>query len=560
MIRYLGIQRLAVIDSLEVEFGPGLNVLTGETGAGKSIIVGAIALLTGARASADLVRTGEQQAIIQAIFEGPDGRETTVRRELTSQGRSRAFIDDVLASTATLRTVTQTLVDLHGQHDHQLLLEPRYQLDLLDAFGNLGDGRVAAATAFDTYRARRRQLDEFREARAMSAERTDFVRFQLAEIEKIGPRLGEDSELEAARRVAANAERLHELTSDVYQRLYEGETAVLPELGRVWRGLAELAALDETFAEHLAVRSETQARLEDLAFALRSYGDGLDRSVARLEDIESRLAALERLKRTHGGSLEAVIGKQQALQAEAATLVDSAGEDDRLAAAVDRARRDYLSVAEKLSAARRASAEVLDERLSTALEKLAMPGARSEFRLVSHRERESRWSEAGIDDGELWLSANPGEDLRPLGRVASGGELSRIMLALKTLASTDEPGKTLVFDEVDAGIGGEVANVVAGHLRALGDRFQVLVITHLPQIAAAATGHYRVSKVVEADRTMTRLLLVDGEGRAQEIARMMAGAANSALVRSGAREILESASSQAKERKAKGETSKGGLF
>lgn len=560
MIRYLGIHRLAVIDSLEVEFVPGLNVLTGETGAGKSVIVGAIALLAGARATGDLVRTGEQQALIQAIFEGPDGRETTVRRELTAQGRSRAFVDDVLASSAKLRTVTQSLVDLHGQHDHQLLLEPRYQLELLDVFGDLSDARRRTATAFGDSREQRRRLDEFLAARAAAADRLEFIRFQLAEIDKVAPRLGEDAELEAKRRVAANAERLHELTTDAYQRLYEGETAVLPELGRIWRAVGELASLDDTFAEHLAGRTEVQARLDDLAFALRNYSGGLDGAIMPLEDIESRLAALERLKRAHGGSLEFVLAKQQAFREELARLEDATGEQGRLVAAVDQSAREYRAAADELSSGRRHAAAILEKRLSAALRELAMPGARSEFRVIPNAGDESSWSATGVDEGELWLSANPGEDLRPLGRVASGGELSRIMLALKTLATMDAPGKTLVFDEVDAGIGGEVANVVARHLRTLSERFQVLVITHLPQIAAAASGHYRVSKIVESDRTLTQLLAVDGDLRAEEIARMMAGAARSEVVHRGALEILEAASGKAKGRKTKGETTKGGLF
>ncbi len=560
MIRYLGIQRLAVIDSLEVELDSGLTVLTGETGAGKSIVVGAIALLTGARAYPGLVRTGEKTAVVQAVFERPDGTELTLRRELSAQGRSRAFVDGSLTPLTTLRATTEDLIDLHGQHDHQLLLESRYQLDLMDAFAGLATERDAVREAFATFNEARARLEQVRSQSRTATERVDFLEFQLAEIAKVTPQPGEDEALQSARHVLANAGRLRDLSSQIYQRLYEGDSAVLTELGAVWRGLSELVELDPSFAPYLAVREETESKFEDMAFTLRKYADGLEASDAKLEDVEARLAALERLKRKHGGTLDSVLHQEQELQSELDGLVHSSGELDQLTEKCDAGRTGYLEAASNLSTKRRAAAGALTHQLQGALEELAMKGARCEFHFTTVGDDEAQWSPFGIDGGELYLSANPGEDLRPLSKVASGGEFSRVMLALKTIASTDAPGKTLIFDEVDAGIGGEVANVVARRLRALGDRFQVLCITHLPQIAAAGSTHLSVSKSVERKRTVTRIKLLDPDGRTDEISRMIAGATDSEALRSSARELLDAVD----EHKTKGESetakAKGGLF
>ena len=560
MIRYLGIQRLAVIDSLEVELDSGLTVLTGETGAGKSIVVGAIALLTGARAYPGLVRTGEKSAVVQAVFERPDGTEVSLRRELTAQGRSRAFVDGALTPLAVLKQTTQELVDLHGQHDHQLLLESRHQLELMDAFGGHAAMRATVRESFGAFTQVRASLERMRERSRTAADRLEFLQFQLAEIAKVGPQRGEDEALAVSRRVLANAERLRELCTETYERLYEGDSAVLAELGAVWRGVGELAELDPSFEPYLAAREEIGSSLEDMAFDLRTYGDALDSSPAKLEEVEARLAALERLKHRHGGTLDGVLSRRAELQGELDGVVHSSDELERLTQACQTRRDDYVGAARTLSEARRAAAEPLARRLEQSLEELAMRGARCAFRFADTTDDESQWSPSGIDAGELLLSANPGEELRPLSRVASGGELSRIMLALKTIASTDAPGKTLVFDEVDAGIGGEVANIVARRLRRLGRRFQVLCITHLPQIAAAGSTHLSVSKTVEQERTVTRIRRLDDRGRTEEISRMIAGDTDSRGLRRSARELLDAMGESDAKDESETAKAKGGLF
>ena len=557
MLRFLGVRNLAVIDRLEVDFEPGLNILTGETGAGKSVLVEAIDLLVGGRADADLVRTGEETATIQAILEREDGREVIVRREICAHGRSRAFIDDTLATSAALRELGASLIDLHGQHEHQALLDPAEHVDLLDAF--LGDAPLLAdvAATHDAWRAteaalNRTHLDD-REKRA----RIDIASFQLQEIQKVSPREREDEALAAERTVLANADRVSRLSSEAYGSLYEGEHAALSSLSQVWKRVGELASIDPRFAPYLDQRDPLKSALEDLAFMLRNYSSTIDASPERLQAVEDRLAALERIKRKYGPELADVAARERGLTDELAALDAS---DERIAAltAEESAARDrFLTQARALSAARRAAGAKLGHALETALAELAMPKSRVDVRVRAH-EQSDRWTPRGLDDVEFYLSPNPGEELRPLARIASGGELSRVMLALHALAADSREGRTLIFDEVDAGIGGEAADAVGARLQQLGQRQQVLCITHLPQIAARAGTHFHIAKRVASGRTTTTLTRLDDAGREGEIARMIAGATVSPQVLASARALLESRRvSGESERRSKGETPAG---
>ncbi len=554
MLRFLSIRNLAVIDHLELEFEPGLNVLTGETGAGKSILVGAVGLLVGGRASADLVRTGEEMAAVEAIFDKPDGQEVILRREISAQGRSRAFVDGVLATSAALRELSGLLVDLHGQHEHQVLLDPGTHIDILDTYAELTPERAAVAEAFTSWRdahaERERLLANVRE----NATRTEFLTFQLGEIERVAPTAEEDEELTATRQVLANADRLQRLCGDAYDALYEGEHAALPALGIVWKRLADLAAIDSRFSTYVESRDVVKSQLEDLAFFLRSYTAGIDASPERLQEVEDRLALVERLKKKHGPTLDDVIRKAAALKQDLSDLDHGAERTAEIEAALARARAAYLARAEALSKRRDAAASTFSKALEGSLADLAMARTRCEVRFTPAAS-EVQWSAQGIEHAELFISPNPGEELRPLARIVSGGELSRIMLALKTLASTDAPGKTLIFDEVDAGIGGAVADVVGGRLQRLADRFQVLCITHLPQIAAHGGTHFHIAKAVKQGRTLTSVARLAAPEREEEIARMIAGNVVSPAVRASAGEMLRARQAGAKgEYKSKGES------
>ena len=552
MLRFLRITHLAVLDSVEVEFDPGLNVLTGETGAGKSILVEAVGLLLGGRASGDLVRTGEDLATIEAIFEN-GGEELLVRREITSQGRSRAFINGALATAGALKDLSVRLIELHGQHEHQTLLDPATHLELIDAYGRIAPLLVATATAFESMRDRRDELARLRAAAADRETRLEFISFQWTELERAAVKAGEpgeDVELGALRQVLANADRVERLCVESYTALYERDDALLAGLGQVWRRVGELAALDPQFRPYLEARDGIKSQLEDLASFLRQYAAGIEASPARLQQVEERLALLERLKRKYGPTLHDVAARRDALARERSDLERG---DDRIAE-LERefttARAQYVTAAGRLSEARRRSAASFADGVVHALRDLAMEQTRFEMRFGPALP-EAGWTARGVDTAEFFVSPNPGEDLRPLVRVVSGGELSRMMLAIKTLTATsrhgfsdaaDRPASTsapgLIFDEVDAGIGGRVADVVGRKLRTLGSAFQVLCITHLPQIAAYADTQFQIEKRVEGGRTRTRVQRLTEDGRVEELARMLGGEAITDGLRQSAREML----------------------
>jgi len=538
MLRFLSVRNLAIIDRLEVEFEPGFNVLTGETGAGKSVLIEAINLLVGGRASADLVRTGEDAASVQAIFETPDGRDVIIRREISAQGRSRAFIDDALATTIALRELGSSVIDLHGQHEHQALLDPAEHVGLLDTFAGNAELVDEAGRAFDVWVAAAAALERTRLGEREKRSRLEMAAFQLEEIDKVAPQPEEDERLGAERLVLANADRLSRLTGEAYAALYDGESAALTSLAGVWKRLGDLAALDPRFQTYLDQRDEMKSALEDLSFFLRSYSANLDASPDRLQIVEDRLAALERVKKKHGPALADVLAKRAALREEMEALQAGDERAAALAERADEARRQFETIARRLSDARRSAARKLATSLAGALAELAMPASRVDVRVTPLAEA-NQWTRRGVDDVEFFISPNPGEELRPLARIASGGELSRIMLALRTLSTPETTGRTLVFDEVDAGIGGAAADAVGARLQALGRDYQVICITHLPQIAARAGAQFRVAKSVRAGRTSTSLIRLDETGREEEIARMIAGAEVSARVLASARDLLQ---------------------
>ena len=556
MIRFLAIRNLAVIESVAVDFEQAFNILTGETGAGKSILVEAVGLLLGGRATQDLIRTGEDLATVEAIFDSADGGELIVRREITSQGRSRAFINGALATAAALKDLSNRLVELHGQHEHQQLLDPAQHLALLDAWAGLDGARSQLAGLFVTVRGLREQLDRLRMDDRERAARLDLVEFQLAELQKANLQAGEDEALAAERQLLRSADTIQRLCGESYAELYDNESAALTALGHVWKRVGELAAIDPRFAPYLDARDGIKAQLEDLAFTLRDFADGIDASPGRLQQVEDRLALIERLKRKHGGTLEDAIAHRDRLAAEHKALTGGQSSIAETEQQLADAGRAFLKAARNVSEARRTAAPKFARAIEGELAGLAMERTRFEVRLVTS-EAEGQWTEAGLDSGEFFLSPNVGEELRPLARIVSGGELSRVMLALKTLAAlggakTQDPSpKTLIFDEVDAGIGGRVATVVGQKLASLGERFQVLCITHLPQIAACGRTHFLIEKRIHGRRTVTSVTRLEGDERVAEIARMMGGAAAGEKAMASARELLETSGAKGERRKRK---------
>jgi DNA repair protein RecN (Recombination protein N) len=551
VLTLLRISGFALIDELELPLGPGLTAVTGETGAGKSILVDALGLLRGGRAGADVIRTGRDEARVEAILELPagsatharlvaDGREVeeglVVRRVIARGGRGRAHLGGGLATAADLASTVAGLIDIASQHDQQSLTDPESQLAILDAFAEnqpLRDEMTAAYAARAEVAAALASFSA--DARARS-EREDLLRFQLAELEAAGPAAGEDGALAAERERLKGAEKFLAATARGEETLYAGDGAVAERLASVARELTPLAALDPALGPLVERLADAQAAIEDVARDLGRYARGIRSDPARLEEVEERLFLLQKLCRKHGGTVADLAAKQSALRAELGELGSfEEGMAARQAAASAAAARATAAAA-ALSGSRRQAAGSLEKKVNAVLRELGFASARLPV-AVEARDLGPN----GADRVRLLFAPNPGEEARPLAKIASGGELSRVMLAVKqTLARTDEV-LTYVFDEVDAGIGGGTAEIVGRKLKRLAAERQVIVITHLPQVAAFADAHVRVTKTAARGKTRVEIGRLDDADRPGEIARMLAGAAPSAQASAQAEEMLRNA-------------------
>lgn len=561
MLRSLYIRDYALIEELEVDFGSGLNIITGETGAGKSILVGALKMILGERASTDVVRTGARKAVIEGVFdeaEVPRLRalleehaiealpQLIVRREITGS-QSRAFINDTPATAQLLREAAAQLIDLHGQHDNQSLLRTDTHLELLDGFGGLGALVKGYQEPFRTVaELRRRRHDLVARERELRQQKELFA-FQIEEIDRVAPQPGEEEALEAEHRVLENAERLYELTAQLYELLYEGERAVHDQLVLVRNELADLARIDAGFEEQLAEIKSAQISVAEVAKSLQHYNARIEFNPERLEAIRDRLSELERLKRKYGGTLEAVLAHRRDIGETYALAQDFEGAIARLDEQVAQAELRLGAAAERLSAKRREVAERIEQAIGAELARLGMPHSRFEVRFDQQPDPNG-WIPmggervaalpAGMDVVEFFLTTNLGEELRPLARVASGGEVSRIMLALKTILAKSDRLPILVFDEIDTGISGQIARKVAESLHELADYHQIIAITHLPQIAALGDHHFVVEKHTAGGRTRTSLRRLPEEERAAQVAALIGGADVTEAVLESARELM----------------------
>jgi DNA repair protein RecN (Recombination protein N) len=555
MLKLLKISNIALVTQAELELGPGLTLLTGETGAGKSILVDALGLVLGARASADLIRTGAERAVVEAVLESERARdalerlglpadedEIIVRREVHASGKGRTTVNGALVPAGVLRELGPHLAVIHGQHEPQGLLDPDTHLDVVDRHAALDGAAVAEAHA--RLRQVEAELDALRRDRREAERRREMLEYQAAEIDKAGLRRGEEEELRAEKAVQANAGKLAALSSEAYALLYEDDGAALARLRQAYRKIEELSGIDRRFQAHIEGREAVLAQLDELALFLRDYQEGLQVVPGRLDEIEGRLALLERLKRKYGASEDEVLAFAERCHEELRRLASPeetqrALEQERAAVAAQ-----YLEKATVLSRKRRAAAKDLEKKVEAELALLAMEKTRFRVRFdpdipPADAADTSGWTARGLENAEFLLSPNLGEELRPLARIASGGELSRILLALKSVATLDAAGQTMVFDEVDAGIGGRVAEVVGRKLRAMAERHQVVCVTHLPQIASLADTHYVVRKRVERGRTLTELERVEDGERVEEVARMLGGETVTDTARKHAREMVK---------------------
>jgi len=551
MLQFLNISNIALIDELQVEFEPGLNLLTGETGSGKSIIVDALGVLIGGRFTSDLVKSGAERGSIEGLFSvGPNpglerlledagvsaasSEELIIRRELSATGRNKIFINNQLATHSLLRELREFLVDIHGQGDQQTLFNPQTHLELLDSFA-IGNGlRDEVAEAHRVWSAGQRELDALRREDSEKFQLVDTLRFQIDELERAQLVIGEDERLEEERRRLANVEKLAALCQSSYGRIYEDDDAALARLRLAVKDVTELAEYESSFRDCLEGLESARAVLEDLSFSLRDFADKLEFSPTRLAEVEDRLAELSRLKRKYGGSIQSTLEHLARSEDRLRQIETSDERELELATEVEKARGSYFDRAGKLRRERVRAAKRFEKTVETCIAELAMEHARFQVQLG-----DMGAGPKGIDHIEFYFSANAGEDLKPLARVASGGEASRLMLVLKTVANATEFPRTIVFDEIDSGIGGRVSEAVGIKLRQLAETNQVLCVTHQPQIARFADSHLAVKKGVVDGRTQVDITKLNRNGRIEEIARMLTGAEITDTARRHARQLLK---------------------
>jgi len=557
MLSLLKIRNIALIDELELEFASGLNLLTGETGSGKSIIVDSLGALTGERVSSDLIKEGTNQAQIEGLFtvradqvlreafdesgiELDDAEETDliVRRELATTGKNRIFINNQLVTQAFLRKIGAFLVDIHGQGEQATLFNASTHLEMLDEFAQLDNLRNKTAEKFRKLAEIRREIESLREDEAQKLQLLDILQFQVEEIGKAALQTGEDEQLEEEKRRLNNVEKLSSLSEESYLLLYENDEATITTLEKVISRINELAEYESAFAEYGESLATAQAVLEDLAFSVRDFRNSLEFSPERLTEIENRLAEISRLKRKYGGTVESVLAHFAEASERLKNIETAELREAELNKELKAAREDYLKTARELHDKREKSAKKLEKEIEANLKAVSLEKARFEIRLTADADDDKSFTAKGLDKVEFYFSANPGESVRPIAKVASGGELSRLMLILNTTTKLSEASKTMVFDEIDTGIGGRVAEAVGLKLKELARTQQVLCVTHQPQVASLADHHFVVRKESVKNRTEVCVRELDAGEQIEEIARMLAGEKITDTARQHAREML----------------------
>ncbi len=563
MLTRLFIKDFALIRELEIEFCADLNVLTGETGAGKSIILGALNSLLGGGTRADMVRDGADRCLVEGLFEFPDAspvlelvagsgfpaddNQLALRREILSGGRSRAFVNGLSIPLKKLREIGSSLVDVHGQHEHQSLLRVDRHSAYLDAFGGLTPRADALGDLYREYSATKSALGELRHQKLRYEEAKELREFQLDEIRTLDPKAGEEVAIEQELTVLENGERIRQVTSQLADALYQADGSIVEQIGRLRRELDQVAAIDRNLA---APTEQIQGLIygtEELAADLLRYSENLDSDPERMAQLRDRLDALRQLVGKYGGSLDSLIAFAAELEMGEAKSVALDEEIAATAATLDRLAKQYTAACLDLSAARVHVAGNLVSQVEAGLRTLGAPKAVFEVRLDTRPDPEGlvekngvrvHADENGLEQVEFYLSANPGETPKPLANVGSGGELSRIMLILRELIATGDGVSTLVFDEIDTGISGRMAAAVGKKLKSLAASHQVVVITHLPQIASLADHHMAVRKRPENGRMVTSVQVLENEERTEEIAQLLAGEEISDSAREHAQRML----------------------
>jgi len=559
MITELSIRNLAVIEHVHVSFGHGFHVLTGETGAGKSMVIDALTLLVGGRGSSDLIRHGESKAELEAMFElepkhpvwetlsnlgiaADPAEPLIIRREITNQGKSICRINGQMVNLTMLRDVGDWLVNIHGQHEHQSLLKTERHLEWLDVYdeATIGPLKQAYLELYDRYISVRRELSELEQTSRQTLQMQDLYKFQLEEIDSARLKIGEDEWLEDEKRKLANAEKLMQAVADSYDALYANGQA-LDCLGRAIKRLEDITHLDPGPLRPLLEQVQSAYyQLEDAAYQTRDYRDQIEFNPGRLDEIEDRLALIAGLKRKYGSTIEEIIAYADQIRAQIELMENKDERIAELKRALESVRPQLVQAAQKLSEARRNAGDRLAEEIERQLKDLHMAHTRFYVELgTTGADGEDNFTRNGCDHAEFLISPNPGEPLRPLAKIASGGELSRIMLALKTIFARIDKVPVLVFDEVDTGVSGRAAQAIAEKLAELAGSCQVFAVTHLPQVASMGDEHYSIMKVLKDGRTFTIVERLAREGRIEETARLMGGAEITEATRKHADEMLK---------------------
>ncbi len=556
MLTELSIRNFAIIDEMKVSFTDGLNVITGETGAGKSIIVGAVSLLLGDRASADMIRSFEESATVEALFDIGEkdelkkkvrqmgfhvGKELILKRIVSRTGKNRVYIDGQLATLGMLSAISESLINICGQHEHQVILNADNHIDIIDEFGDLLPIRLEYADMYGQYLSLKEKIGQSLSVKRTRGEREELLRFQFKEIDDAGISAGEDAALLEEKKVLNNVQRLMDYAAGAHDVLYGRAGSVLEELRGAIASIREIKKIDTGLRLSDGDLDATYYQLEEIGLALRDYMKNLSYDPARLETIDDRLDLLGRLKRKYGRTLEEVSQKRLQIEEELKAIASVDDEIEKMSKDFEALSPTLLEKARDLSKRRRDTASVLKKAIEGEIHSLRMENAAFEvtFKTPEGHQGSASFNPRGIDEVEFFLATNVGESLKPLNRIASGGELSRIMLALKNvLAMTGSVG-TIIFDEVDSGIGGATAEDVGKKLKGVAKHHQILCITHLPQIACFGDRHYRVVKTVSGERTIASVDVLSDKDRLDEIARMLGGTELTKKTREHAREMLE---------------------
>ena len=551
MLRELSIKNFALIEELHISLDKGLNILTGETGAGKSIIIGAIGLILGERASSEVIRKGSDLCEVTGLFDikenirlkkvlaekgllSSEEEESTVKRELNRQGRGRCFLNGQIITLGMLEEIGNYLVDVHGQHEHQALLKSGVARDLLDEFGELMKLRKKTEQTYHKFREKSRELEDLRSSEKERKQQIDLYQFQIEEINQANLSVEEEEVLENEYKVLSNAEKLAQLSQELYDHLYEGAGSITEKMALVEKDLEKIVAIDYTLKDELKELGEVKYRIEETAIAIRDYRKKIEFSPQRLEEIIERKELINRLKRKYGNTIREILNYRKETQSKLDKLVNSAGSMEEITVEVDRLQKELAREASNLSNERKIAGAKLKKKVEQELKELGMGRARFDVEITQGEIKSS-----GMDEIKFLVAPNVGEDLKPINQIASGGEISRIMLALKTILAQADEIPTLIFDEIDVAIGGRIAQVVGRKMRALFPNHQVICITHLPQIAVFASNHYHVGKMISGGRTKTMISVLDKKGKENEIARMLGGERLTEITLKHAREMIK---------------------